>query len=164
MPRPGVDVTIEQATLEHALALARVMRAADKAEARALDLQPLEALLEALDKSEVAFAVSFNGELAALFGVAPFEPHTQAPPSTAVVWMLSGEAVDRYPKAFARASRAVMPKLLEHYELLVNVIDARYTRALRWARWLGFDVREARPFGPHAMPFHPCSARRTTWV
>lgn len=157
----GVDVCITEATLSDADALWPLLREQDADEARALGMEPLEALRGSVNASEVAVAVRFNGELAAIFGVAPLREHTVlGRSSTATVWMVSSHACSRHPKAFLRTSRRVVDALLTRYERLVNVIDARYTGALRWAEWLGFHLGPAIPMGPHGLLFHPFTVER----
>jgi hypothetical protein len=142
--------------MRHADELAPNLREGDMLEGKALGLEPLTALRESLANSEVSWAFLLDGEVAALFGVLPV-PHS---PGCGWVWMLSGRACDKHKRAFLRAGREVVPALLEHYSILCNAIDARYTGALRWARWMGFTVRDAVPLGPHGLPFHPFMIRR----
>lgn len=160
----GAEVQVVAAELEHARALAPLMRAADVAELQALGLTPERALADALRTSEVAFALVLGGEVAALFGLGPRVPAPFG--EAACVWALSGAAVDRHRKAFLRASRAILEALLSHCALLWNWVDARYAGAVRWVRWLGFAVGPAQPFGPAGQLFHPISIRReaVAWV
>ena len=44
-------------------------------------------------------------------------------------------------------------------EVLINYTDARYTKALRWLRWLGFHMHEAVPYGVNGELFHPMTLR-----
>lgn len=118
---------------------------------------PGPSLLDALARSEVAFALSLRGELCALCGVVPLVlPASSARTGpVGMVWALSGTAVERHRRAYARASRYVLSLFAARYEWLVALVDARYTRALRWAAWLGFTLGSPVPYGPHAAPFRP---------
>lgn len=154
---------IRAATREDVAELVPLMRAEDCAEVRATGMEPAAALEQSLGLSLEAYAVEFDDELAGLFGVAPGPGTVLGGEEYAVAWLLTGGAVSRHPVAFARASRMVVGGLLERHPLLVNFIDARYLRALCWARWLGADVREAILFGS-GLPFHPVIFRRATWA
>jgi hypothetical protein len=148
-----VRVSLVPGTLAHAQALGPLLREGDVEEGRALGLEPQEALLASFRGSEVSWASLFDGEVAALCGVVPYRRTALGDSGEGLLWALSGRAVDRHPKAYLRASRAVLDALLERYSLLTNVIDARYTGALRWARWLGCEVGPPQPFGPRGAPF-----------
>lgn len=152
----AADVQVVPATPAHAEALAPLMRAEDAAElAASLGVGPLQGLLASLDASCAARAVLFDGEVAALCGVADTDVQ-----GVGCVWALTGRAVERHPRAFVRLSRAAVAEYLTRYEVLFNFIDARYGRALRWVRALGFTVQEAQPYGAAGLPFHPVVLRR----
>jgi hypothetical protein len=40
-----------------------------------------------------------------------------------------------------------------------NYVDARHARSIRWLKWLGFTIEEARPMGFAGLPFHPFGMR-----
>lgn len=159
----GADVQVVSATPAHAEALAPLLRPADVAEVEAsAGFTPLEALQASLSASERAWALVVGGEVAALWGVVPVGQGTLLTrPQLAVVWALTGRAVDRHRKLFVRLSRGVLSELLRLYPVLVNAVDARYRGALRWVRWLGAEVAPAVPFGALGLPFHPIRFRRT---
>lgn len=153
---------VRPATLADAEALAPKMRAEDAAEALAShSLTSLDAIRLSLDRSDVAYALELDGELAAVFGVEPGPTASVlSGPEFSFVWALTGTAVERHRKSFARASVAMLRTLLVEHPVLINFIDARYTRALAWARWLGAEVQPAITFGAAQLPFHPVIFRR----
>lgn len=140
----------------HAHALAPEMRAADATEVMAGEERtPLEALLVALARSDRPRTALINGEVAAMWGVAPVED------TVGVVWMLTGKPVDVEPYLFMRRCKEELRNLFEDgWETLVQAIDARHAKAVRWARWMGFEVLEPVPFGTQGLPFHPVRMRR----
>lgn len=140
--------------------LAPLLRAGDTQEIAALGKEPLPALQESIVASDEAYAVFFGGEIGALFGVETDPAPTLGAPKLGLIWMLSGRAAGKHPRDFLRWSRIVVSGLLSRYDALFNAIDARYTGALRWAEWLGFELEEPRPFGPLGMPFCRFSVRR----
>lgn len=152
---PTLEIT--RATENHAKALAPMMRPEDVAEVLASGgYTPESALADALGMSSESFAVMLGAEVAALFGVAP----VALLGGVGAVWMLTSRIVDECPVAFLRACRRELPRLLQRWPVLVNAIDARYSRALRWAAWAGFEVGDPVPFGTAGLPFHPIILRR----
>lgn len=151
------DVQVAEATLADAAALAPFLRPEDAAEVRASgNLSPLEALQQSLGLSSQAWAVRFDGEVVALFGLAPLEGQTWVGGSSlAVPWALTGRGVaatSRRRRAFWALSRRVFASFARRYTL-VQYVDARYGAALRWAARLGFTVEPPRPFGHAGLPF-----------
>lgn len=145
-------VEIRPARPADAEALAPLLRAADRAEVLASDgLAPLPALRRSLALSGEAHAGFLEGELAVLFGVR----RASMTGRRGIPWLLSGPAVARHPRAFLRASRAVVAGWRADYSHLGNWVDARYGQALRWLAWLGFTLHPARPYGALGLPFHP---------
>lgn len=157
------SVRILKATVAHAEALAPLMRPEDAAEVWASGgYPPLDVLLEALNFSDVAYTLFLDGEVAAMWGVGPaMKPTLLAGRWLGVPWLLTGRAVTKHPGAFLRACRACLPLLLQRYPVLVQWVDARYVAAVRWVRWLGFEVGEPVPFGVSGLPFHPVRIRRS---
>lgn len=136
--------------------LAALMRPADVAELLALGVSPRQALRDSLAASTLAWAVELDGELAALGGVTEGERTSfLGPADFYVVWLLTGDAVNHHPGAFWRASRRVIRALLERFPVLGNMVDARYSAALRWAARLGAEVCPAVPWGASGLLFHP---------
>ena len=122
----------------------------------------LVASLEAsLEVSERAWSLLLDGEVAALWGVAPGgRGSILARPPVGIVWAMTADSLARHRRLAARVSRQAVAELLELYPALVNWVDARYRSALRWVRWLGFEVGEAQPLGVAGLPFHPIVLRR----
>lgn len=144
----------------HAEALAPRLRACDVEEiAASSGLSPLAALLASIQVSPVAYAVFFESEVMALLGVG-----AHPSPGVGVVWLLGSDTIDQHPKLFWRDSRPVLAHLCESYEVLINMVDARNERSLRWLRRLGFTVDQAVPFGVAHLPFHPITLRRDARV
>lgn len=145
------DFHLEPATAHHAAELARTMRPSDVAELSALGWpQPLEALCFAV-KHFPAWTVVLGDDVAAMFGIF----------GDGLLWCLSGEVVNQRARAFLRASRQVVDMLLDVRPEWVADVDARYAASIRWLKWLGFEVGEARPMPPSGLPFHRATLRRS---
>lgn len=125
------------------------LRPGDAAEVLASDgHSPLEACRYAA-RTEYARAALVDGVPMCMWGTQTLRRSAIAG-TLATVWLLTTDLVDRYPKLFLRGCRGELARLLEAEGgrvRLVNAIDARYTQALRWARHLGFRLREPAPFG-----------------
>ncbi len=151
------EATVVPATRELAELLAPLMRAEDVAELRAGGLTPLEGLLQSIEGSDVAQAVMVGGQVGAMFGVGPLAGVNER---VGQVWFLTGRLMSKHPAAFVRLARPAIASMLELYPVLFNVIDARYAAAVRWVKWLGFEVGEPQPFGPAGVLFVPARLRR----
>lgn len=91
-----------------------------------------------------AQTIFFNDEPAAMWGISRFVDHN-------VVWAVFTKAIERHPIAFLRESR----RLAETFPCTVeNYVDARNTAAVKWFRWLGFEVSEPVPYGANGELFH----------
>lgn len=147
---------IETATLRHAESLAQVMRPEDIAEVRSSDdWSPIQALAESLRKSEEAWSVFVDGEIAAMYGVSTLSMLG----GVGAVWMLTGPALEKHPLAVLRACQRLLPDLLIRHHVLINAIDARYSKALKWAKWLGFELGECVR-GQDGTEFYTISLKR----
>ena len=133
------------------------MRPEDAAEVMASHgLSPVEAIIESWANSKEAWTVRFNGEVAAMYGIV-LTPWGTALTPVAVGWLLTTTAVDRHPVTFFKESKRIVKELAERYGVLTNFVDARYGKALNWARRLGFDVQQVITFGRNGEPFNPIS-------
>lgn len=155
------EVTFAPATVALARELAADMCPEDEAEVVAGG-QPdgLSALLFSLRVSEVAVAMLVDGRVAAMFGIQPLEATTHLGQlQRGLVWALTSRVSRKHPRAYMEHSRAVVKALLSYCPDLSNYIDARHRQALRWARWMGFELGAPVPLGPQGLPFIPFRAR-----
>lgn len=144
------DVRIFPASTADAEALAPLLRPEDAYEAWALEgAEPVDALMRSLRESSKAWAATVDGEPAALWGVVPVGLLT----GTGIAWMLTGRAVEKAKWTFLRECRDRLVEIQREYPVLINVVHARYVRAVRWAMWLGFDVSRPFVYGPAGEPF-----------
>lgn len=151
----GVNVEIVPASTEAAVELAANMRAADAAEVAASHgLDPLSAVVHSMTISAEAWAVYFNGKIACVWGVCPLRDGLLTG-RVGSVWMLSAKTVERFKVTFFRWSRKILAAALDRWDELVNVVDARYHRAIKWGARLGFVYGEPVRFGPSDFLFVP---------
>ena len=109
------------------------------------------ALVESVKASVVLYAVDINGELACLFGCAPINGMLGL---RAAPWLLGTDVLDRHPSALMRHTAPYLAQMQRRYPHLLNYVDARNTRSIRWLKRLGFVIHPARPFGVAQLPFH----------
>lgn len=148
---PNVDIVV--ATEAHAVALGVDMRSADVAEVWASGrLLPIEAVKKSMAVSVDSWTLLIDGQVAAVFGVAEGSLLS----GLAHPWALTSDLIAKHPRVAYQVSLVVLDYLREKYPFLVNAIDARNTKALAWARKVGFKVPdEPTALGSAGEPFHP---------
>ena len=75
-------------------------------------------------------------------------------------WLLSTEALLSQPRLLLRHTKPVLQEWLEDWDVLENYIDARYDKAIRWAKWSGFIIYPAIPYGVAGQLFHKIEMRK----
>jgi hypothetical protein len=129
------------------------MRPADAAEVMASGgYSPVEAIIDSWAHSKETWTASINGEVAAMFGVAHHPVGTELAP-VSVGWLLTTPVVDKHPIAFYKECKKRLADMFDRYGVIFNYVDTRHTRALEWAKRLGFIVHEPVKFGKHGEPF-----------
>lgn len=79
---------------------------------------------------------------------------------TATIWMLGTKDVGKCPRELITKAREVISNgLLENIELM-NYIDCRYKKTLRWLKHLGFSFGEPFKMGVNGEQFIKASIRR----
>lgn len=132
-------------------AIGRDMRQADVDEVDAsLGVDPFEALARSYFGSKECWVASVDGEPLCMWGVSEV---CDLGLRVGCVWMLTTNAVDRHKREFVQACIEVLPALFERWDVLVNAIDARHEKAIRWGRRLGFVFQPPRPWGPKGLDF-----------
>lgn len=156
------EIRIVDATRAHALELAPRVRQEDADEVKASGgYEPLQALEGAMAVSVLSMSLLIDGQVAAMFGVAPSAEHG---PGVGYPWLLSSAAVKHHQKAFFKLSGPAVEQLLAIFPTLVQYVDARYVAALRWLKRLGFELRPPIIFGVESRPFVPVILRRSACV
>lgn len=144
------EYAIVPATSEHARELAMTMRQADRDEAFAQTGQhPALALGMTVGSSVAAWTGLVDGVVACMFGVTGNEGEEVGHP-----WMIGSRLIVKHQRAFLRRNRAVVEEMQSLFPVLENYVDERNSIAIRWLKWLGFDIFETEPHGPYKLPFH----------
>lgn len=145
-----VRARIVPAEWAHIPAIVAGVRQADIDELWASSFSTVEGAIErGLRASTAAWTVLYDGAPVTIAGVAPLSILG----AVGVPWLVGTAAVERAPVPFLRASRGYVPRMLGLYHHLVNYVDNRNTTAIRYLRWLGFQMGEPTPHGVLGLPF-----------
>jgi hypothetical protein len=108
-------------------------------------------VLESPGHSVWSLAFLVNGELACVIGLAPLDGLLGR---RAAPWMMGTDVLDRHPGALMKVCPRYIAGMLSTYPHLLNFVDARNTRSVRWLKRLGFTLFPAVPYGAAQLPFH----------
>ncbi|MGC9196339.1 MAG: hypothetical protein ACP5IL_12930 [Syntrophobacteraceae bacterium] len=144
---------------DHLPYLASQMSEEDRAECAAMGFGPYKALKTGLDLSVSSWCALKMPEHRPLcaFGVLPLEGFLG---ETGAPWFLSTPELRRYAVRFLKDCDEYMGKMLEIFPVLVEMVDARHTRGIKWVRWLGFELTGPIPWGPYGMDFYRAEKRK----
>lgn len=152
MPRPSYQLV--PATVEHIAAMEGRIRPADVAELQAAaGLTPCQVMENglALDQGSVTFLA--DGIPLCMAGCTVLSEVVGLP------WMVGTQDLERHRRAFLLESRRVFEVIQARRSYLVNWVDARNRKAVRWLAWLGFTIHPATPHGLEGLPFHMFTRR-----
>lgn len=131
--------------------LAANMRAQDVAEVRAAGHTNMLAVIEdGIRRSTMCWAAFVDGELACIFGCAPFGSMLDP---RGVPWLLGTDLIPQHRRIFVRESRPYIAAMLAAYPSLINAVHAENTVAVAWLRKVGFHLEPAAPIHTGAV-FH----------
>lgn len=135
------------------------VRAEDRLEFESINGDTLEhELRRAIDLSHSASAYVVDGKVVAAFGCIEFDENIGIP------WLISTTAVHRNRRSFLQQCLIEVAKMRARHKALINYTDARYTLALRWMLWMGFEQQEAIPYGAKGELFHPFTMKGEQWA
>lgn len=126
------------ATEGDARELARLLRAEDRLEVVALGLDPVDGLLQSLTGAREAWTYRADGRIVCMAGITPLSLIGR----TGIPWLLGSELVVPHRRTFMVETRRMVTHWLTLFDVLRNVVDARYEAAIRWLIWLGFEIGE----------------------
>lgn len=132
------------------------LRDADRDEISAL--VGAEGVLDAIDTSVAQSARSWtltdDGSPIAVFGVAPTELEGVGMP-----WLVGTQRIVRRQRSFMRLCAAYIPAMHALFPVLMNIVDARNTRAIAWLRHVGFEFGPPANVGVEGRLFYPFSRK-----
>lgn len=128
--------------------LAPRLRSPDVAELAANGRAPLEGLTRCVALSDLAYAITADDRVLALYGFAPINETTACP------WLLASDDLSTRHRSWLLRNTQRIVRSGDHlWTRFWNRVDARNAVHLRWLGWAGFTVEEAAPHGPFSMPF-----------
>jgi hypothetical protein len=149
---PKVDIV--PATIGHCHEMGPEMRQPDANECWALGrMFPIEALEYSVRVSSPghAWSAMFDDKIAFMTGLHPHPIHDFC----GMPWLLSAETVNKYPLTFYKVTRRINDWYRTKYPVLLQLVDARYERSLKWVERLGYTVGPMLPSGITGEPFRP---------
>lgn len=150
MLQPVVEVAAP--TAAHVAELVANLRQQDIDELRALGHEDLAAPIhEGVARSTWCHTLLIDGQVAAIFGVAPLGTLLDA---RGVPWLLGTDLIWPNRRALARLARRYILAMLRDHPHLTNIVHAKNTHATRWLRRAGFTLAEPQALGPHGEMFH----------
>lgn len=130
------------------------VRAEDRLEFECLrGLSVEQELRDSVEQSLNPRAYVVGGQVVAMFGDIRFNEQIGVP------WLISTNAIEQYRRSFLIECDREVAAMRQRHQVLINYTDARYTKALRWLRWLGFHMHDAIPYGANGELFHPMTLR-----
>ena len=149
-------IKIEPTTHDSLYAVANYMRFEDRREVYdAMGLKPYEALLASHKVSRDTFTFWDDWKPLCCVGLRTFS----LTGGVASPWMLTTHHLLDHPRELLVYSKRATDRWAEQYTLLVNHVDARYTKAVNWVKKLGFEIYPAEPYGFSGLPFHRVERR-----
>ena len=142
------DVVFREATEADARYIGANLRAEDRCEVAALGADPEKAVLQSLRDSDMAWTALVNGAPAMMFGVGG-----NLFSERGFVWALGTDECTKHPREMLIFGRRKVKEMLNVYPVLENYCDARYDKALRWLKRIGFRVSDPVKWGKNGELF-----------
>ncbi len=138
--------------LEHMEELSHTMRSADVRECWAAHhFAPYDALKHSLYYTERPLTGLYNERVMCIWGVGKISYLSKE----GVPWMLTSNLVDKHYREFLRRGLRHLEDIKKEAIILINMVDVRNRKSIKWLKWLGFTIHPPVPFGPDKMLFHP---------
>ena len=110
---------------------------------------PQAAILTGYRESVISLTATINGEPVAITGIVP----TTFLGNSAVIWMLATDKINKIPRRFAKQSRLIIGRFLQHYPHLYNFVDIENTGSIKWLKWCGAEFGPVNNYGMEQKPF-----------
>lgn len=117
---------------------------------------PYEALQYSCNISDYIAGVEIDGVPVSLFGLCM--PNVLS--KTGVPWLLSSNRVLKNKRQLLLVAPGVISDMFNVCDRLVNYVHCDNMVSIRWLKYLGFTMEEAKPYGVCGKPFHKFSMRK----
>jgi hypothetical protein len=108
---------------------------------------PEEALKQSLFLCKYNRVVLLNDKVVCIFGIGHIG-------EVGIPWMLASDHLRDIRKTFLRECKGYLEEMSQGCSYLYNVAWARNETHITWLKWLGFDIRPAKPMGPDGELYH----------
>ncbi len=127
------------------------MRKADREEIIASSWRaPYEALRDSVSRSSFAVVVEIDGVPVTILGLVVHDILS----GCGVPWLLSSEHALKHKRQFLELSPPAIQEMLSICPKLVNYVHSENKISIRWLKWLGFVIEDAKPVGVNGEMFH----------
>jgi hypothetical protein len=131
-----MNIAVRKATKSDAEFIGAHLREADIVELLAAGSAPATCVPESFAMSRMCRVATVDDIPAIIWGVCDAVDE----PGVGVPWMLATDGIMQISRDFIRGCAAQMDDMRRGYHLLANAVHSDNRIALRWLRWLGFDV------------------------
>ena len=121
---------------------------------------PADCLRQGLNLSPKSWVGLADDTPLCIFGVTPIAMLG----AVGAPWMVGTDDIDQHARGFVKACRGAVQQIFAPYDHLMNFVDARNLRAIRWLKWLGFEIFPAEPMGHEHRLFHRFEMKREAHV
>lgn len=151
----AITASFADATIDHARHIDAHARPDDRRELdAAYGRTPFQAIMKSKELSSFSQTGLADGVPAIIWGVS----RGGVIPNYGIPWLVCSDLLDRDDVAirFLRMCREPLVAFLAEYDILLNYVDVRNTRAIRWLKFMGFTVEEdnPQPYGVKQLPFY----------
>lgn len=134
---------IRKPTVYDVVNIIKNAREADKTEALMFLGKTIQESLENTPQLyNTSMVWELGGKLLCMYGTTPTEDDDKW-----VVWMLATDDFDKNRKAARINSKRFFDDITDGKKYLFNYVHVAHKNALRWVKWLGFQVGEPEPVG-----------------
>ena len=108
-----------------------------------------ETISHAITDSTLARTLLIDGEPAAIWGFVRWGIMT----GSGSPWLVTGRQLEKRRRLLLIGGRIFLDEIKQHCPHLVVMVDREHHRALRWLKWLGFELQGPFPHGPYGKKF-----------
>lgn len=93
-----------------------------------------------------------SDKIVGVIGLKPYDQYS----NICAPWMLGTDGLNDISKFFLKISKPIIKEMLLYCDVLLNYVDSRYEKAIRWLKWCGFtvDAEKIKFFNDKNVPFY----------
>lgn len=110
-----------------------------------------DVLERAMTLSKECYTAELDGEVVCMFGVGIFNEEK----NLGCPWLLGSDKMLEVPRDIILQGLSYTNDWLTKFHGLVNFVDARNSKSIRFLKHIGFSIHEPISLGAMIMPFHP---------